>query len=164
LNKESERLLASYPKIFFACHLEHVRDPETENILTAKQASILDHLDLEETVSLNWLAKHMGVTPATMCVAVDRLEELGYMTRTRSAEDRRTVVLRLTPAGLKLRESHSVLDLGRVKGMLAMMSPEEREKVLAGLELLAEAANRFLEARGSGWSRDYEIKPQVEEK
>jgi MarR family transcriptional regulator, organic hydroperoxide resistance regulator len=154
----TERLLASYPKIFFACHLEHVRDPETETVLTAKQASILDHLDLEETVSLNGLAKHMGVTPATMCVAVDRLEELGYMTRTRSLEDRRTVVLRLTPAGLKLREAHSVLDVDRVQGMLAMMSPEERERGLAGLELLAEAANRFLEKRGSGWSKNYEIK------
>lgn len=152
MDDKVERLLGSYPKIFFACHVEHVRDPETENILTPKQASVLDHLDTEETVSLNGLARHMGVTPATMCVMVDRLEELGYMTRTRSEEDRRVVRLRLTAAGLKLREAQSVLDAGRVRGMLSMLSAEELERGLAGLEVLAEAANRFLAEKGTGWS------------
>lgn len=153
-----QQLLSCYPKIFFACHLQHVKDPETENILTAKQASVLDHLDLAEAVSLNGLAKHMGVKPATMCVMVDRLEELGYMTRVRSEEDRRAVLLRLTPAGLRLRESQSVLDPGRVEGVLASMTPEDLERGLDGLRLLAEAASRFLEEHGSGWSKDYEIK------
>lgn len=151
MDDKVERLLGAYPKIFFACHVEHVRDPSTEAVLTGKQASVLDHLDPDEPVSLNGLAKHMGVTPATMCVMVDKLEELGYMTRTRSAEDKRKVLLRLTPAGLTLREAQSVLDAGRVAGVLSMLSAEELERGLSGLEVLAEAANRFLETQGKGW-------------
>lgn len=155
------RLLTSYPKIFFACHVRHVRDPESENVLTARQASILDHLDPDEPLSLNGLARHMGVTPATMCVAVDRLERQGYLSRVRAGDDRRRVLLRLTPAGLKLRESQSVLEPERVRGLLAMLSPEEADRALAGLEQLGEAADRFLEVHGARWKESW-IEPSEE--
>lgn len=150
-----------YPKIFFACHERHVKDPASENVLTSHQASILDHLDLDEPISLNGLARHMGVTPATMCVAIDRLEKLGYASRERSTSDRRQVQLKLTPAGLKLREAQSVLEPERVRGMLALLSPVELEAGLRGLELIGQAADRFLENRGPGWKEStHESKDQ----
>lgn len=151
LDQAAERLMELYPKIFFACHQRHVRDAESENVLTAHQASILDHLDLEEPMSLSGLARHMGVTPATMSVAVDRLERLGYVSRERAADDRRKVRLRLTPAGLKLREANSVLEPMRVAGMLDLLTAEERDAGLQGLEILGRAADRYLEAKGPGW-------------
>ena len=56
---DAERLLDLYPRIFLACHVRHVRDPETDKLLTARQATILDHLDEHEAISLKELAKHM---------------------------------------------------------------------------------------------------------
>ena len=140
-----------YPKIYFACHTRHVRDPKTETVLTSNQASILDHLDLDEPMSLNALASHMGVKASTMSISVDRLVGFGYIFRERSEKDRRQILLRLTPSGLELSKAHSVLDAERVQGMLATLSSEDRELGIKGLELIAKAAERFLAARGPGW-------------
>lgn len=147
----AQRLMELYPRIFIACHSRHVEDPETKKLLTTKQASILDHLDDEKPISLNGLARHMGVTPATMCIAIDKLERKGYVGRERDQADRRRVLLRLTPAGKRLSESQSVLDPARVAEMLATLSESERDEGLRGLGRLAEAADRYLATRGQGW-------------
>ena len=84
-------LLRDYPRIYFACHRRHVRDPGSGALLSAHQASVLDHLDAVDPTALNELAAHMGVTPGTMSVAVDRLVKGGYVTRTVDGADRRRV-------------------------------------------------------------------------
>src|SRR5262245_30015393 len=110
---DAARLMALYPRIFFACHLEHVRDPRTRAKVSAHQASILDHLDEVAGTTLGDLARHMGVTPGTMCTHVDRLAARGYLRRDRDPQDARRAQLRLTAAGRALREAQSVLDPGR---------------------------------------------------
>ncbi len=150
------RLMDAYPRIFFACHVRHVRDPETDKLLSAHQASVLDHLDAIEPMSLTSLAEHMGVTPSTMSLAIDRLERRGYVRRRRDAKDARRIQLRLTAAGVRVREAKSVLDPDRVGALLACLTPEEREKGLHGLALLAKAAGesmRRLAARNKGKKR-----------
>src|ERR1700747_758800 len=68
-----QQVMELYPRIYFACHTRHVRDPETRRLLSAHQASILDHLDEHEPLALLDLAKHMGVTPSTMSLNIERL-------------------------------------------------------------------------------------------
>ena len=68
--------MAAYPRIYFACHLEHREDPVTRDVISAHQGSILDHLDAVEPMGLLDLAKHMGVTASTMSLTVDRLERV----------------------------------------------------------------------------------------
>ena len=98
------QLLAAYPRIYFACHTRHVKDPSTGSEVSAHQASILDHLDEVEPMSMTDLADHMGVTVATMSLAIDRLERRKYVRRDRDTGDRRRVLLRATPTGVRLRE------------------------------------------------------------
>jgi MarR family transcriptional regulator, organic hydroperoxide resistance regulator len=145
------QVLALYPKIFFACHTRHVRDPKTRRILSAHQASILDHLDAVEPVNLKTLAQHMGVTLSTMSLSIDRLARGGYVLRSRDARDGRRVNLRLTPAGVRIKEAKSVLDPGRVRGMLRRLSETSRKEVLRGLALLARAAQEFMDTGGARW-------------
>ena len=142
-----QSLLAAYPRIYFACHRRHVRDPRTRRVLSAHQASILDHLDAVEPTTLGDLAGHMGVTPATMSIAIDRLENAGYVTRARSAADRRRAELRLTPAGERIKSASSVLEPDRVKALLDQIPAKERREALAGLTRLAEAADAAIRAR-----------------
>ena len=141
-------MLDAYPRIFFACHTRHVRDPDTGGALSAHQASILDHLDEIDAMSMTDLAAHMGVTVATMSLAVDRLESKGYARRDRDPKDGRRVLLRLTAAGLRVREAKSVLDPVRVESMLAHLAPPDRARALKGLALLARAAERHMKAAG----------------
>jgi len=139
------QLLDHYPRIFFACHTRHVKDAKLTQRLTAHQASILDHLDLQDAFSLSELAGHMGVTAATMCIAVERLVRLGYVIRQRDAVDRRRVNLRLSREGARLRADKSVLDPEREQAVLARMTAKDRALALHGLALLAQAAQKHMQ-------------------
>jgi len=135
-------VMALYPRIYFACHTRHVRDMELQRLLSRHQASILDHLDEIDPTTVNDLARHMGVTAATTSIALDRLERKGYIARARDAADRRRVHVRLTSAGVRVRDSASVLDPPRVEALVATLTDEERAIAIRGLTLLAEAAAR----------------------
>src|SRR5881392_2284356 len=139
LSAAVDRLLDAYPRIYFACHTRHVRDPQTQRLLSRHQASILDHLDEIEPTTVVELAAHMGVTAATMSIAIDRLEKKGYVVRLKDAKDRRRVHVRLTTAGVRVREASSVLDPSRVEALVARLSDEERARAIEGLGLLAHA-------------------------
>jgi DNA-binding MarR family transcriptional regulator len=134
-------VLEAYPRIYFACHTRHVRDPQTGDELSAHQASILDHLDEVDPMSMTELAGHMGVTVATMSLAIDRLERTGYARRARDPRDRRRVLLRITDAGVRVREAKSVLDPVRIEQVLGRLSGVDRDAALRGLRLLAHASD-----------------------
>lgn len=142
MSKDAVRqVMELYPRIYFACHTRHVRDPKTKRLLSAHQASILDHLDEREPLTLLDLARHMGVTPSTMSLHMDRLVRRGYVLRERDAKDGRRLKLRISRAGVLVREAKSVLDPARVKGLLTRLSAEEQAVGIAGLALLARAGS-----------------------
>jgi DNA-binding MarR family transcriptional regulator len=146
-------VLRDYPRIYFACHRRHTRDPETGALVSAAQVSILDHLDAVAATTLSDLAAHMGVTAGTMSVAVDRLVKGGYVDRAVDAADRRRVQLRQTEAGVRVRTAHSVLDPVLVAELLAHLDPATRADALHGLSLLAEAGGRAMAARATSGAR-----------
>ena len=142
ISEAARQVMTSYPRIYFACHTRHVRDPDSTGLLSRHQASVLDHLDEIDPTTVNELARHMGVTAATMSLALDRLERKGYIVRLRDSADRRRVHVRLTSAGVRIRDAASVLDPSRVEALLARMSHADRDAAVRGLALLADAAQR----------------------
>jgi MarR family transcriptional regulator, organic hydroperoxide resistance regulator len=138
-------VMTLYPRIYFACHTRHIRDPQTQRLLSRHQASILDHLDEIEPTTVMDLAGHMGVTAPTMSLSIDRLERKGYVVRLKDAKDRRRVHVRLTSAGVRVREASSVRDPARVEALVARLSEEERTRAIEGLGLLADAARGISE-------------------
>jgi len=142
MTKDAVRqVMELYPRIYFACHTRHVSDPGSKHVLSAHQASILDHLDEREPLTLLDLARHMGVTASTMSLHMERLVRRGYVLRERDANDGRRLKLWISPSGLRVREAKSVLDPSRVRAMLARLSAEERDAGIAGLALLARAGS-----------------------
>lgn len=152
LDDDISRLMDFYPKIYFACHTRHVTDKAAGIRLTANQASILDHLDTVEPVSLFDLAMHMGVTPSTMSISVDRVVKLGYVKKEKDKRDGRKTNLTLSVAGDKIKRSKSVLDPERIEGVLNRLSPIERKLALDGLGLLAYAAEMEMKSKSLGKS------------
>jgi MarR family transcriptional regulator, organic hydroperoxide resistance regulator len=146
LHPEVDLVLRCYPQIYFACHRRHVRDEKTHNVISAHQASILDHLDDVEGTSMLDLARHMGVTASTISLTADRLERGGYVRRERSKQDARRVDLRLTPAGVRIKRQQKVLEPSLIAAMLGKLDEKRRKKALRGLELLAEAARELVES------------------
>ena len=138
--RSSNDFIALYSQIYFACHTRHVHDPESGTRVSARQASILSHLDTVDPTPLSQLASHMGVTVSTMSIAVDRLVRQGYVVRDRAEADARVRHVRLTPAGERLRAAQKVLEPRLVRAMLSHLSPADRRDALRGLELLGSAA------------------------
>ena len=152
LTNEVSRVMAFYPKIYFACHTRHVTDTDSGVKLTANQASVLDHLDIEEPVTLFDLAMHMGVTPSTMSISVDRITKLGYAKREKDKTDARKTNLTLTEQGDKIKQTKSVLDPALVEAVLSRLNATERKLALDGLGLLAYAAEMEMKSKSLGKS------------
>src|SRR3954453_1390055 len=118
LRHDVAQVFRDYPRIYFACHRKHVRDPKTGAQISAHQVSILDHLDADAPTMIGDLAAHMGVPPPTMSIAVGRLVNEGYVTRVLDPVDRRKVMIRLTDAGARVCAANSVLEPSLVQDML----------------------------------------------
>ena len=73
-----------------------------------------------------------------------RLEALGYLTRVRTAMDRRCVAPKLTAKGRGAVAGTSVLDAKRVAEVLERLSSSERKRAAEGLALLATAASAIV--------------------
>lgn len=136
-----------YPQIYLACHVDHVRARSTPSRLSARDAALLSHLDVDTPVTPGQLALHLRVVPSTLSAAMQRLERLGYLERVRRPGDRRLIELRLTPVGAQAMAAGSVLDTERVAMLLDALTPAERRRAVAGLALLAKAARTMTAAR-----------------
>lgn len=147
LSHYMQRLFRDYPKIYLACHRRHLRDDENGRVLTAHMASILDHLDPQHSRTISEIARHLSVTESTMSLHITRLERLGYVRRLRDDRDGRRIGVRLTPTGTRAREQNSVLDPDLALQMLSLLTRDEQEAALRGLELLGNAAEVLMEKR-----------------
>jgi MarR family transcriptional regulator, organic hydroperoxide resistance regulator len=135
----STEVIRLYPRIYFACHRRHVRDPGSNRVLSSHQVSILDHLDERAVTFTSTLAEHMGVTVSTISLALDRLMRDGFVRRVPDKADRRRVGVLLTKAGVRIRDSRSVLDPELVAALVGRLDEEQRAQAVRGLKLLAGA-------------------------
>jgi len=134
------RLLDAYPAIYLACHRRHVRDDESGAVVTAHQASILDHLDSRNPTTLSNLAEHLGIGRSAMSIQVNHLVRKGYVQRGPVRGDGRKVSLTLTDAGSRVKKQNTVLDPELVRAMFALMPGSQLETALEGIERLAKYA------------------------
>ena len=142
-SRDVRAVQAYYPRIYLACHIQHVRRTPVRANLTESESNLLGHLDERHAIRASELARHMGVSRSSMSATIKRLIKLGYIASAREADDARALALRLSPVGARAMQAGSVLDTARVASMLAQMSPTDRKKAVDGLGLLARAADRI---------------------
>ena len=90
-----------------------------------------------DSVSVKDLGKRLYLDSATLTPLLKRLESHGYVTRTRSPEDERSVIIELTDDGRALRER--ALEVPGCIGSCIRMEPEEATQLKALLEKLLSA-------------------------
>lgn len=147
LNERTRRLLDAYPVIFLACHRRHVRSDETGRQVTEHQASMLDHLNADRPTRISKLAEHLGIGVSATSIMASRLQKAGYVSRVVDREDGRSVGLKLTRAGARIKEQNTVLDPELVDQMFRLMRADEIERALAALETMARYAEILLRRR-----------------
>lgn len=89
--------------------------------------------------SLSELAERYVVSLPTMSNSITALEERGWVQRQRSSEDRRRVVISITPAGEAVLADTRQHTEDAVAAMLAALSADDRQQLAAGLVVLRAA-------------------------
>lgn len=115
---------------------EHSREVEKLTGLSKNQAQTILAVAHSSSPRVSELARNLYLNPATMVRILDRLEEQGLVTRTRSKTDRRVVEIGLTE---KAREAELVLqnfNHGNSKDCLEAADNRDLENMLETLQNL----------------------------
>ena len=140
LDDQVEAILAAYPTLHAAWRRRGVQDQATGRRVSNHQAGILEQLDPVAPITVGELAQRLSVTPATISIQLARLVRLRLVLRESDPGDGRRVRIRLSEAGVRMRNLRSLLDPERVRAALSRLEESEREGAIAGLRALAAAA------------------------
>jgi MarR family transcriptional regulator, organic hydroperoxide resistance regulator len=134
----------AYPQIYLACHTRHQRKRSSAHQLSARDSSILAHLDQRQATTPAALASHLNVARSTLSEALKRLSALGYtehMPRISTNGVRGGVGILLTAKGVAAIRETSVLEAPRLRAVLERLSPTELRTVSRAMSALAAACN-----------------------
>jgi DNA-binding MarR family transcriptional regulator len=114
------------------------------DIRRSDHASVVSHFPLlrlmaEAPHSLSELAERHAVSLPTMSNSITTLEERGWVVRARSLEDRRRVVVSITPEGEAVLDEAQQYIEGAVAAVLADVPEADRQQLAAGLDVLRGA-------------------------
>ena len=107
--------------------------------LTLPQYHLLEALREADELTVGVLAEAAGVAPPTATRMLDCLLRDGYVTRRHSEEDRRAVLISLTPSGrVAVQAAHEQVSAWR-RRVFESLEPAEREQAAALLTRLSQA-------------------------
>lgn len=119
------------------------------SLFSVPQLRTLAYLHRRPGSCLSHLADHLGVTRPTASALVDRLVRRGMVTRAEDPQERRRVLLGLTPEGTRHLERARRSTQAWMAHALSRMSPTNLRRITHGLTLLAEP---FIEPVGGNGS------------
>src|SRR6187200_2944178 len=112
------------------CFLLHLCKELAPGNVSFSQYFLLAALDQKEVLTMSAIAQKMGHTTAAASGLVARLENLGYVMRSHASDDRRKVMVGITPRGsalvLRIREEM----ICNLMKMMAYLSPGEQKSWL----------------------------------
>ena len=104
--------------------------------ISGNDMHILEAIGNREPRNMSAVAASLSVTVGTLTIAVNNLVKKGYVNRARSTQDRRVVLLSLSPKGLKAYAHHQKFHEEMVQALLEDMSEEEIQVLASSLEKL----------------------------
>jgi DNA-binding MarR family transcriptional regulator len=106
------------------------------------QLNILYTLHRTGDMTMSGLADVLNVSLSNATGLIDRMEERGYIERTRVPEDRRVVMVRMTPAGTQLLDEHDAMTDELLRTVLDRLRPDQ----LTGVAEATSALRTAIEA------------------
>lgn len=134
----AEAFADAWDAFVLAVRRAQARGQNPSEALTLPQYYLLKPLDEAPALPLNQMADRAGIAAPTATRIIDGLERDGTVRRDRSAEDRRTVLVSLTPKGRRvLKRKHRELTQRRQR-LYEQLDPTERKHSERLLRHLAE--------------------------
>jgi DNA-binding MarR family transcriptional regulator len=107
--------------------------------ISHSQLFVIMRLANQGAACLSEISQDLKVSAPTATGLIDRLEKTGFVQRTPDKEDRRSVVVDLTPEGKKLAQKLRAGIIKRWMEILSKLSREDAEKYLEILKKIREA-------------------------
>lgn len=121
----------------------HVMTAEGKAIITEEfkdisnnDMHIIEAVGIKNPQSVSMIARALGVTVGTLTVNMNNLEKKGYLSRTRSKEDRRVVLVELTEKGRKAFFHHRDFHKGMIKAAVSGLNEDETISLITCLQKL----------------------------
>ena len=115
---------------------QEIMDIEEKALITAEfknisvnDMHIIEAIGTGEPKNMSTVAKLMSVTVGTLTIAINNLVKKGYVSRVRSEEDRRVVLIFLTEKGKRANQHHREFHDGMVKALVEGLD-EGQQKIL----------------------------------
>ncbi|MGE5553311.1 MAG: MarR family winged helix-turn-helix transcriptional regulator [Betaproteobacteria bacterium] len=137
LFRVAQEIMETVPPIMRFMREEMRRQGAGFGSLSVPQYRCLAFLSRQPGAALSEVASHLGVTPPTASVLVERLVHQGLVKRETFPGERRRHRLTLTPAGGRILEEACGATRQRIEAALGDLSPAELAAVAAALPLLA---------------------------
>lgn len=102
--------------------------------ISISEIHIIDVIGSCESVRISDIARSLGVTLATITVACERLERRGLIVRTRGKQDKRVVLVTLTPKGKAAYQFHDAFHHNLIDAALADLTQTEQDQLASALE------------------------------
>src|SRR3954470_4427185 len=109
------------------CFLLHLSKELAPGNVSFPQFFLLTYLDQKEVLTMSGIAQKMGHTTAAASGLVARLENLGYVGRSSAREDRRKVMVCITPKGSALVRRIREEMMGNLTKVMEHLSPDEQQ-------------------------------------
>jgi len=121
--------------------------------ISVSQCYALEAVVRGSELTLNDLAARLYLDKSTASRVVDALERKGYVERQPHPEDRRSLLLRPTPAGREMEQRIRRDILTEEQALLADFDPEIRQAMTQLIRRLARAAASRVDAAGGSCCR-----------
>ena len=95
--------------------------------VTINDMHVIEAIGIGEQKNMTTVAKALQVTTGTLTISINSLVKKGYVTRVRSEEDRRVVLISLTPKGKEAFLHHRRFHEQMVENIVEDLSEEEKQ-------------------------------------
>lgn len=129
-----EQVLRALPDLWQAYQRRMLKQQHFKGV-TSGQIRLLSVLMNAAPCSVGTVANALNISMGAASESVDKLVELGYITRRHSRVDRRQVILDLTDEARDIAASVRQIRIGQIAMVFRQMEPAERDGFIKGLHL-----------------------------
>ncbi|HBT19224.1 MAG TPA: MarR family transcriptional regulator [Clostridiaceae bacterium] len=104
--------------------------------LTITEIHTIDAIGDERPRTMSEVARDLNITMGTLTTAADKLIKKGYVLRKRTEEDKRVVLVELTPKGREAKIMHDAFHQDMIKSITDTLTEEEESVLIESLKKL----------------------------
>jgi DNA-binding MarR family transcriptional regulator len=140
--KQFSDVLQEWAGVFMRRSMEDFRRFMDASGLSSTQIQILMRLHFGGSCDVTEIGNHLGITNAAASQTIERLVQMGLLTRAEDPLDRRVKRIAPTPKGHSLVEEGIEARRRWLEGLTQALSTQEQEMIAEALKALTEAAHK----------------------